>query len=278
MMRIVLPLSLLLTLAACGTVPRGGGYYEDDGPHDRPHIDVSKIPDAVPKSEPLAATGNKPYTVFGVAYQPLPSARGYRERGVASWYGRKFHGKRTSTGEPYDMYAMTAAHKTLPIPSYVRVRSLQNGRSVVVRVNDRGPFLHNRVIDLSYAAAARLGIVDTGTGLVEVEAIEADRSQPTLARAVQIIPMAEAAEPTAEALAAPKLAVQVGAFAQQDNAQALRLKLEQAGLPVYVQPPSDTGTPLYRVRLGPIDNVEQGDQLVAEAARQGIVDAVIVVE
>ena len=277
-MKNVALLSCLLLLAACGTVPRGGGYYEDDGPHDRPHIDISKIPDAVPKAEPLAATGNKPYTVFGVSYQPLASARGYRERGVASWYGKKFHGKRTSAGEAYDMYAMTAAHKTLPIPSYVRVRNLQNGRSVVVRVNDRGPFLHNRVIDLSYAAAARLDILATGTGLVEVEAIDVGAPATITARAVQIIPMAEAAEPQAEALAAPKLAVQVGAFAQADNAQALRTRLEQAGLPVYVQPPIDGGPSLYRVRLGPIDNVEQGDHLVAEAARQGITDAVIVVE
>lgn len=268
---------LLLILTACGTVPRGGGYYEDDGPHDRP-IDVSKIPDAVPRPEPLAATGNKPYTVFGVAYQPLASSRGYRERGVASWYGRKFHGRRTSSGEAYDMYGMTAAHKTLPIPCYVRVRNLQNGRSVVVRVNDRGPFLHNRVIDLSYAAAARLDIVATGTGRVEVEAIDSGAPSATTARAVQITPMSAAAEPQAEALAAPKLAVQVGAFTQADNAQSLRLRLEQAGLPAYVQPPSDGGTALYRVRLGPIDNVEQGDQLVAEAARQGITDAVIVVE
>ncbi|MFP5350058.1 MAG: septal ring lytic transglycosylase RlpA family protein [Gammaproteobacteria bacterium] len=277
-MKNVALLSCLLLLAACGSVPRGGGYYEDDGPHDRPHIDISKIPDAVPKAEPLAATGNKPYTVFGVGYRPLASARGYRERGVASWYGKKFHGKRTSSGEAYDMYAMTAAHKTLPIPSYVRVRNLQNGRSVVVRVNDRGPFLHNRVIDLSYAAAARLDILATGTGLVEVEAIDVGAPATTTARAVQIIPMAEAAEPQAEALAAPKLAVQVGAFTQADNAQALRTKLEQAGLPVYVQPPTDGGPSLYRVRLGPIDNVEQGDHLVAEAARQGITDAVIVVE
>ena len=277
MKRAAVPLVCLL-LAACGTVPRGGGYYEDDGPHDRPHIDVSKIPDAVPKPEPLAPSGNKPYQVFGVSYQPLTTARGYRERGVASWYGKKFHGRRTSSGEAYDMYGMTAAHKTLPIPCYVRVRNLQNGRSVVVRVNDRGPFLHNRVIDLSYAAAARLDILATGTGLVEVEAIESDRPSPTLARGIQIIPMAQAAEPEAEALAAPKLAVQVGAFAQSDNAEGLRLKLEQAGLPAYVQPPSDGGRTVYRVRLGPIDTVEHGDRLVAEAARQGITDAVIVVE
>ena len=135
-------------------------------------MDVSKIPDAIPKQEPRAATGNKAYTALGVRYTPMADARGYRERGVASWYGKKFHGRPTSSREPYDMYAMTAAHKTLPLPSYVRVRNLQNGRAVVVRVNDRGPFLHDRVIDLSYAAAHKLGIVGTGTGLIEVEAVE----------------------------------------------------------------------------------------------------------
>lgn len=270
-------LLLSIALAACGTAPRGGGYYLDDGPDAAP-VDVSKVPDAVPKPEPRAAYGNNPYNALGERYVPMTDARGYRERGIASWYGKKFHGRPTSSREPYDMYAMTAAHKTLPLPSYVRVRNLQNGRAVVVRVNDRGPFLHNRVIDLSYAAAARLDILATGTGLVEVEAIDVGAPATTTARAVQIIPMAEAAEPQAEALAAPKLAVQVGAFTQADNAQALRTKLEQAGLPVYVQPPTDGGPSLYRVRLGPIDNVEQGDHLVAEAARQGITDAVIVVE
>src|SRR5258706_1254080 len=161
-----------LSLGACSYVPRGG-YFQDDGPHDRPPVDVLKVPDAVPRDEPLAEAGNKPYTVYGVTYAPLADARGYRERGVASWYGRKFHGRRTSSGEPYDMYAMTAAHRTLPLPSYVRVRNLQNGRSVIVRVNDRGPFLQNRVIDLSYTAAARLSMLGTGTAAGEIEAVAA---------------------------------------------------------------------------------------------------------
>jgi rare lipoprotein A len=162
---------LVVLLAGCAA-PRGG-YYADDGPGANPP-DVSRLPDAVPRSDPLSETGNKPYTVNGKSYVPVSSANGYRERGVASWYGRKFHGRRTSSGEPYDMYAMTAAHKTLPLPSYVRVRNLQNGKTVVVRVNDRGPFLHNRLIDLSYAAAARLDIAAHGTGLVEVEALGAE--------------------------------------------------------------------------------------------------------
>lgn len=283
-MKRVLLLSPLLLLTACSSLPRGGGYYQDDGPHDRPHVDVSALPDAVPRDEPLSATGNKPYIVFGVNYVPVADTRDYRERGIASWYGKKFHGRRTSSGEPYDMYAMTAAHKTLPLPCYVRVRNLQNGKSVVVRVNDRGPFLHNRLIDLSYAAAARLGIVGTGTGVVEVEAVVPERALTTVTRApaVQIIPAAEAAAIKAEPIA-PRLAVQVGAFQQWDNAASLRARLERAGLQVYVHPPAadpaaGTAPRLYRVRVGPIESVEDGDRLVAEVARHGIPDAVIVVE
>jgi rare lipoprotein A len=171
-----------LLLSGCGSMTRSGGYYQDDGPHERAPVDVSAIPDAVPRHEPYRAANSKPYTVLGVGYTPLADARGYRERGIASWYGKKFHGKPTASGESYDMYAMTAAHRTLPLPCYVRVRNLENGRSVVVRVNDRGPFLHNRLIDLSYSAAARLGIVDRGTGIVEVEVVGPE--SPTIAVAV----------------------------------------------------------------------------------------------
>ena len=150
----------------------GGGYYRDDGPpRGVSKSDVEAIPDAVPKLEPLSETGNRPYKALGKKYYPVKSALGYSERGVASWYGKKFHGARTSSGEKYDMLAMTAAHRTLPLPTYVKVRSLQNGKSVIVKVNDRGPFLHNRLIDLSYAAAYKLGVVSTGTGLVEVTTV-----------------------------------------------------------------------------------------------------------
>jgi rare lipoprotein A len=165
----------LAMMGSCATPKRPGGYYQDDGPEPAPPADVMKVPDALPRHEPLSAWGNKPYTVFNVDYAPMASADGYHERGIASWYGKKFQGKPTSSREPYDMYAMTAAHKTLPLPSYVRVRNLENGREVVVRVNDRGPFLHNRLIDLSYAAAARLGILSKGTGLVEVSGVTAAR-------------------------------------------------------------------------------------------------------
>jgi rare lipoprotein A len=157
--------------------PRRGGYYLDDGPGDSPPPNLDAIPDAEPRVEPLHRYANKPYTVFGQEYVPDQKLKPYKKRGVGSWYGRRFHGQKTSSGEPYDMYAMTAAHPTLPVPSYARVTSLANGRSVVVRVNDRGPFLAGRIIDLSYAAAHRLGYATKGSGAVEVQLITPDDIQ-----------------------------------------------------------------------------------------------------
>ena len=150
---------------------RGGGYYKDDGPGDEIPDNLDDLPAAVPRQEPLHRFANRPYNVFGRYYTPASHVRPFRQRGVASWYGKKFHGQKTSTGERYDMFAMTAAHPTLPLPSYARITNPANGKSVVVRVNDRGPFHSNRIIDLSYAAAHRLGYIKTGSTLVEVEAI-----------------------------------------------------------------------------------------------------------
>ena len=244
----------------------------------------------MPKAEPRSTSGNKPYSVYGTTYTPLSETSGYRERGIASWYGKKFHGRRTSSGEAYDMYAMTAAHKTLPLPSYVHVRNLQNNRAVVVRVNDRGPFLHNRLIDLSYAAAARLGILGTGTGVVEVGAVSPDEPSTQVVKTypLQIIPPAAAAEEISDSpapAAGPRLYLQVGAFSQWDNAISLRNRLEREALrPVFVQS-SQVGVNngadvarLYRVRVGPLASVEEGDRLTERAAQLGIPDARIVVE
>ena len=287
----ILLVPLIALLSACGTLSRSGGYFEDDGPEHRPPADIANIPDAVPKPEPRAASGNKPYSLYGTAYTPLADTSGYRERGVASWYGKKFHGRRTSSGEPYDMYAMTAAHKTLPLPSYVRVRNLENGRSIVARVNDREPFLHNRLIDLSYAGAAKLGILGTGTGLVEVEAVSPDEPDTQVAKVetygLQVISPAAAEElPESPATAAaPKLYLQVGAFGQRDNAVSLRDRLEREALrPIFIQPaPNADGgepgaAPIYRVRIGPLANVEEGDRLMERAAQLGVSGARIVVE
>jgi rare lipoprotein A len=188
-LRRIASLILILALAACSTSTRreapassasksspwsstpSSRYYKDDGPPDGVPANLDSLPDAEPKLEPLHPFANRPYTVLGRDYVPATSLRSYKERGVASWYGRKFHGQKTSIGETYDMFAMTAAHPTLPLPSYARVTNVATGKSVVVRVNDRGPFLYNRVIDLSYAAAHRIGIAQNGSGLVEVEAI-----------------------------------------------------------------------------------------------------------
>ncbi len=187
-----------LLVVACGTTPRkvetqapvavvesqtttakpgSGGYLPGDGPGASAPVNIDDIPDAVPHSEPLHPYANRQYAALGKLYIPLTAAGNYKERGIASWYGKKFHGQRTSSGETYDMYAMTAAHPTLPIPSYARVTNLGNGKSVVVRINDRGPFLHDRIIDLSYAAAYKLGIVNDGSAEVEVESIATDAAQ-----------------------------------------------------------------------------------------------------
>jgi rare lipoprotein A len=173
-----------------------GGYYLDDGPGGEPPPDLERIPDAQPRAEPLHRFANRPYTVFGRDYVPMTLVTAHRERGMASWYGRKFHGQKTSSGEVYDMYGMTAAHPTLPIPSYVRVTNMRNGRSVVLRVNDRGPFLHGRVIDVSYTAALKLDFVRAGSVLVDVELVgpgdvaqapDADVSQQPIAEPPRLV-------------------------------------------------------------------------------------------
>ena len=175
-MRTIFCILLLLGLAACGSAPRPGGYYKDDGPHERPPTNLDRVADAVPRVEPLHKYANRPYEALGQRFVPMTSLQPFRQRGLASWYGKRYHGQKTSSGEVYDMYAMTAAHPTLPIPSYARVTSVANGRSVVVRINDRGPFKSSRVIDLSYVAAHKLGYIQAGQAQVEVEAIVPGRN------------------------------------------------------------------------------------------------------
>ena len=249
-----LALILALGLGACagpGTRPSTGPTTEPvDGPPDGP-VDVSSIPEPVPRDEPLSRYGNPPsYVVFGRTYHVQRKRTAYVERGIASWYGSKFHGRRTSSGETYNMYRFTAAHKTLPLPSFVRVTNLDNGRSLVVRVNDRGPFKDDRLIDLSYAAAARLGFADQGTARVEVRAVGPGIPAPTRAAATP--------EPG-------QLWLQAGAFRDPDNAERLRRRLAEAGLdPVEVLRVSTDGDPLFRVRVGPIGS----EQRAAEVARR----------
>lgn len=159
------------TQAPMVPAPKGGGYYKDDGPGELVPGNLDDVPDAVPRAEPIRAANTRPYTALGQTFTPMTSLQPYREQGIGSWYGKKFHGAKTASGERYDMFAMTAAHPTLPIPSYARVTNLDNGRSVVVRINDRGPFHRDRVIDLSYTAAHKLGYVSRGSARVEVETI-----------------------------------------------------------------------------------------------------------
>ncbi len=170
--------SAAASIANCSSVP-GGGYYLDDGPGANPPNDLADIPNAVPRLEPINVSASRPYTVLGKTYTPMTRLEPYHERGYASWYGRRYNGKRTSSGEIYDMYAMTAAHPTLPIPSYARVTNVQNHRSVVVRINDRGPFLNGRIIDLSFTAACKLGLIGSGSGLVDVDSIIPGSEPPT---------------------------------------------------------------------------------------------------
>jgi rare lipoprotein A len=159
------------TTVKSGTAAKKGGYYLDDGPGDNPPADLASIPDAVPRGEPLRPANMRPYVALGKSYTPMTALKPYRGRGIASWYGRRYHGQKTASGEVYDMYTMTAAHTTLPLPSYARVTNIRNGKSVVVRVNDRGPFHSDRLIDLSYTAAYKLGVLDGGSAWVEVESI-----------------------------------------------------------------------------------------------------------
>jgi rare lipoprotein A len=264
----------------------------DRGPPEP--VDTSDVPDAVPVAEPLAAYGNhSPYTVLGRTYHVLPSAKGYRERGYASWYGKKFHGRRTSMREPYDMYAMTAAHKTLPLPSYARVTNLDNGRSVVVRINDRGPFVDGRIIDLSYAAAARIGILGAGTGRVEVETIVprgmhatvapreapapaiagSPSSEATVPQPSRAAPSAPPGERPARAPAASpgRTTLQAGAFGSRENAERLAGEIRRNAIdPVRVERDRRLTGTIWRVRIGPLADAETTAQVERRLRALGI--------
>ena len=235
----------------------GGAYLAGDGPGNDIPVDLHNIPDAVPRHEPLHRYANRPYTELGKSYTPLTAVGNYKKRGVASWYGKKFHGKKTSIGEIYDMYGMTAASTTLAIPSYARVTNLQNNKSVIVRVNDRGPFLHERIIDLSYTAASKLGIIGAGQGMVEVESLTADDNAPApisplYKEPIQVTPLPSITPPAAEG----NIYLQLGAFSSQGGAErflnSLRLKLGDTGKQLSLA--SKNG--LVKVRIGPYASKE----------------------
>lgn len=293
-----------MLLAGCGTTPqrpaedpaasvpaapapRPGGYYKDDGPGDNPPPDLDAIPDATPRVEPLHRFANRPYSALGQDFVPATTIAPFRQRGRASWYGRRFHGKPTSSGEPYDMYGMTGAHPTLPIPSYARVTNVRNGRSVVVRINDRGPFHKGRVIDLSYAAAHRLGYVNTGSAEVEVEAVIPDGVEliasdppvpPLTGRSAGRATVAAAELPaTASSVDAPAprrlgdappgVFLQLGVFGSRSNAEGFRSMIGDSFAEFVDRLEVLADGTRFRLHLGPFDDVaaarEQAERIAA---------------
>jgi len=230
MTRLIFPTALAVLLLAACAGDKKQGTESTDGPSSR-LITANDVHDAVPKDEPLARYGNhSPYTVLGKTYTVLPSSKGYHERGIASWYGSKFHGRRTSSGELYDMHLATAAHKSLPLPTYAEVTNLDNGRKMIVKINDRGPFHQDRIIDLSYAAAIKLGVDKTGTARIDVRAIDVKTSRQ------------------ASVKVADGTFLQVGAFSKRKTANDLAGKMMAAQLkPVSVQ----KSRGLYKVWIGP---------------------------
>ncbi len=239
-----------------------------DGAPSKPPA-PGQIREIIPKIETRSASGNPPfYEVRGERYYVLDDADGYQERGIASWYGKKFHGRLTASGEPYDMYAASAAHKTLPLPSYARVTNLENGRSIIVRINDRGPFVENRLIDLSYGAAMQLDMIKNGTSFVEVQVVT-PKSRDRRPSNVINRPM-DAAE---------VLFVQVGAFGDYRNATRLRSMLLDGGVAdVIILKDRLDGRPVYRVRVGPVASVEEFDATIARVSELGVSDAYLAIE
>ena len=255
---VVSSLAILLGLTACSTMPGQSKpttttTAAKDGPPAFA-VDVSQLKDAVPKYEPKCAYGNGVYTALGKQYTVMDSAKGYSKVGIASWYGTKFHGKLTSSHEPYDMLAMTAASPTLPIPTYVRVTNLENGKQVIVKVNDRGPFANDRIMDLSYAAAKKLGYADKGTAKVKVEAITFDDPN---------------ASPTILAKKDKQLYVQVGAFQQMTKAQQVKIQVAQlTHQSARIEPLTTNDKTLYRVQIGPLRDLQKSS-IVDQLQQQG---------
>ena len=267
------------------SLKRGGGFYQDDGPGDNPPENLDAIPDAIPRAEPLNKFANNPYSVLGRDYVPMRVLAPYTARGLASWYGKKFHGQKTSSGEPYDMYGMTAAHATLPIPSYVRVTNPANGKSVVVRVNDRGPFHPDRIIDLSYTASWKLGLVGNGSGLVAVDSvlpgqqtlIAGAMSQSDPAKEVANSPKTSGDEALPEVSDTHGTWLQLGAFGNRDNAEALKSKMESelgslGEKLVVVQ----AAGKIYRLQLGPWSNADEVRRIAENLAETLEIKPVVV--
>ena len=270
---------MLSILTGCASVPsfknegvtspskKGGGYYLDDGPGDHPPENIDAIPDAIPKVEPFNARANQPYIALDNKYIPMTSFYPYKEKGVASWYGKRYHGKKTSIGEYYDMYSMTGAHTTLPIPCYVRVTNTENGKSVIVRINDRGPFKKDRIIDLSFAAAYKLRLSDKGSGPVEVELIDPrqfnalKKTPDVVTEKIKEKDVVPAKEKIDEILANEPLYIQAGAFKNEKNADFLLKQLSDMKLeniPLFKKQFSED---LFHVVIGPFNNKDEANKI-----------------
>ncbi|HEV2614871.1 MAG TPA: septal ring lytic transglycosylase RlpA family protein [Gammaproteobacteria bacterium] len=257
---------LMLLLASCSTSHRRYKYGQDFAPNFK--VNPDDVQNPVPRAEPLSKHGNpSSYVVLGKRYYVLKSAKGYDQTGIASWYGMKFHDHKTSNGEEYDVAKMTGASKVLPLPTYVQVTNLKTGKKIIVRINDRGPFCENRIIDLSYVAAAKLGMLPTGTALVEVKAIDANNPEETES-APPIVPIGRG-----------QIYVQIGAFAVESNATRLQSKIESlTNYPVIIQTGDLNGAPLYRVQIGPIPNVDSTDSLHHTLLSMGLGEPMTVIK
>lgn len=275
-----------LLFTGCSSQPSRYALKNDSGPdHD---VDHKSVANAVPRTEEKSRGGNNNYQVNGKNYRVLNSSVGYKQRGIASWYGKKFHGHRTSNGEIYDMYKMSAAHRSLPLPTFVRVTHLKNGKSVILRVNDRGPFHSNRLIDLSYIAAKKLGITETGTGVVEIEAIDPvqylamKNSQHTATghrkNKTYLKNRALSKNSSSGSKLDYQVYIQVGAFSQQQNADSLQDRISGLSLPYSSKVEFDSRQKLYKVKLGPFANVDAADTVSETLSRHQIHRAYIVVE
>ncbi|MEE9342339.1 MAG: septal ring lytic transglycosylase RlpA family protein [Gammaproteobacteria bacterium] len=269
-------MSLAILLAACST-PEKSRYSQKQDSAPQQQVDVTLIPDAIPVKTTRSKYGNPDsYEVFGKRYYTRKTSVGYREKGIASWYGTKFHGHRTSSGEAYDMYAMTAAHKTLPLPTYARVTNLDNDRSVIVKINDRGPFHAGRIVDLSYAAAIKLGINTAGTGQVEVVTLEAQNSTSTaVSPSVPVQPVAAAhliEKPLPSTpLKNAQIYLQLGAFTERKNAEKLQRQLIQSNFEgIHIIPARASSQEIYRVRIGPLQDTQTADTLAGMLKQHGI--------
>jgi rare lipoprotein A len=264
MIRLFVIFATCVVLSACGTTskvapssqsaspPSSGKYYSNDGPPDVSPESLEGTQDAIPRAEPLHRFANRPYEVFGKQYVPYTRVQSFRETGSASWYGRKFQGQKTANGEIYDLYAMTAAHPTAPLPSYARVTNLENGRTVVVRINDRGPFLQGRIIDLSYAAAAKLGYARKGAARVEVELLEL--GDPSVLQPSVVTPPRVASESgdRSAITSSDEHFIQIGAFGNNVNAQSFLNKVSpEVSDALGIAPHVVERNGLSRVRVGP---------------------------